>query len=175
MRPPPVASIVVPWGCAPRTPLHRRSRGPKAPLRSGGARPWRAWLTIPGAVALGLPCPVAPAFAKAPAGKRRLPSFPPVRRSVSDGGLSAVASAKAEPRAQTNHRPAKRSDGLRGWCYSPAFIELGCLSGRSAAKPTPDCMQSLACETLPRPKSCATTDGSVCKRAPAFLRFRSSF
>jgi len=72
---------------------------------------------------LGLPCTVAPAFAKAPAGKPRMLSFRPVRPSFSYGGLSAVASAKAEPRAQTNHRPARAAMAFRGWCYSPAFIE----------------------------------------------------
>ena len=43
----PIDIVVVrhlsrPGDFVPRTPLRRRSRGPRAPLRSGGARPWCA-------------------------------------------------------------------------------------------------------------------------------------
>src|SRR5204862_6094585 len=54
--------FIIPRGFAPRTPLHRRSRGPYAPLRSGGSlRDARSLLSslFRGASPLGLPYTVA--------------------------------------------------------------------------------------------------------------------
>ena len=79
---------------------------------------------------------------------------------------------RRRPTGGHGHSQAQRPTGShsRRWsqwvCYSPGFQLSRWPVGRSAAKPTPNCMQSLACETVPHPQSRAATEGSVCKRTP---------